>query len=40
VPRWWLPEQVIITGALPRTSVGKIDKQALRSRCRNPQQAS
>ena len=38
VPRWWLPEQVIITGALPRTSLGKIDKRELRERCRKPQQ--
>jgi fatty-acyl-CoA synthase len=31
VPRWWLPEEVRIVGALPRTSVGKIDKRALRN---------
>ena len=32
VPRWWLPEEVVIVDALPRTSVGKIDKRALRQR--------
>jgi fatty-acyl-CoA synthase len=30
VPRWWLPEQVVVTESLPRTSVGKLDKRALR----------
>jgi fatty-acyl-CoA synthase len=39
VPRWWLPDQVLITTELPRTSVGKIDKPKLRERCRKPQQA-
>jgi len=32
VPRWWLPEEVLVVEALPRTSVGKIDKRALRDR--------
>jgi fatty-acyl-CoA synthase len=31
VPRWWLPDRIRFTDALPRTSVGKIDKRALRS---------
>lgn len=31
VPKWWLPEQIVPTDALPRTSVGKIDKKSLRS---------
>ncbi|WP_084838823.1 long-chain-fatty-acid--CoA ligase [Williamsia sp. 1138] len=31
VPRWWLPEQIVPTDALPRTSVGKVDKKSLRS---------
>jgi fatty-acyl-CoA synthase len=30
VPRWWLPERVEVTAELPRTSVGKLDKRALR----------
>ncbi|TKG72867.1 long-chain-fatty-acid--CoA ligase [Prauserella endophytica] len=34
VPRWWLPEQVLVVDALPRTSVGKLDKRALRDRAR------
>ncbi|MGE0838478.1 long-chain fatty acid--CoA ligase [Pseudonocardia sp.] len=32
VPRWWLPDRVEFVDALPRTSVGKIDKRALRGR--------
>jgi fatty-acyl-CoA synthase len=31
LPRWWLPEHVWIVDGLPRTSVGKIDKKALRT---------
>ncbi|MBC3192763.1 long-chain-fatty-acid--CoA ligase [Pseudonocardia sp. C8] len=31
VPRWWLPEDVVTVGALPRTSVGKTDKRRLRA---------
>ncbi|MFO7190979.1 MULTISPECIES: long-chain fatty acid--CoA ligase [Thermocrispum] len=31
VPRWWLPERVIVVDSLPRTSVGKLDKKRLRS---------
>ncbi|MEV1293641.1 long-chain-fatty-acid--CoA ligase [Pseudonocardia sp. NPDC049635] len=31
VPRWWLPEDVVTVGALPRTSVGKTDKRRLRT---------
>jgi fatty-acyl-CoA synthase len=34
VARWWLPDAVIIVEALPQTSVGKIDKRALRDRPR------
>lgn len=30
VPRWWLPDRIAVVDALPRTSVGKIDKRALR----------
>ncbi len=31
VPRWWLPEDVVLVSALPRTSVGKTDKRRLRA---------
>ncbi|CAN5605635.1 hypothetical protein BH24ACT5_BH24ACT5_07290 [soil metagenome] len=30
VAKWWLPDAVVVTEAIPRTSVGKIDKLALR----------
>lgn len=30
VAKWWLPDAVVTTDAIPRTSVGKIDKRALR----------
>jgi acyl-CoA synthetase (AMP-forming)/AMP-acid ligase II len=28
--RWWLPERIEFTGAIPKTAVGKFDKVALR----------
>lgn len=31
VPRWWLPERIVVVEALPRTSVGKLDKKQLRN---------
>lgn len=31
VPRWWLPEDVLVVAELPRTSVGKTDKRRLRA---------
>ncbi|GEL22324.1 long-chain-fatty-acid--CoA ligase [Pseudonocardia sulfidoxydans NBRC 16205] len=31
VPRWWLPEEIVLVAALPRTSVGKTDKRRLRA---------
>ncbi len=31
VARWWLPERFTFVDALPKTSVGKIDKRALRA---------
>ncbi len=31
-PRWWLPERFAFLDALPKTSVGKFDKRALRAR--------
>jgi fatty-acyl-CoA synthase len=34
VPRWWIPERIAFIDALPTTTVGKIDKRALRERQR------
>lgn len=31
VPKWWIPSEVIFVDELPRTSVGKLDKKALRA---------
>jgi fatty-acyl-CoA synthase len=30
VPRWWLPDQVVVVDEIPKTSVGKLDKRGLR----------
>jgi fatty-acyl-CoA synthase len=32
VARWWLPERWAFVDAIPKTSVGKFDKKALRAR--------
>lgn len=32
VVRWWLPERWTFVDEIPRTSVGKYDKKAVRSR--------
>jgi fatty-acyl-CoA synthase len=32
VPRWWIPDAMVLVDEIPRTSVGKFDKRALRSR--------
>jgi fatty-acyl-CoA synthase len=32
VARWWLPERWAFIDEVPKTSVGKLDKKALRSR--------
>jgi fatty-acyl-CoA synthase len=32
VTRWWLPERIEVVSELPKTSVGKVDKQRLRER--------
>ncbi len=32
VAKWWLPEDVVLIDAVPKTSVGKFDKKALRER--------
>ncbi len=35
IPKWWLPDKVIVVEDLPKTSVGKINKRALRERYAN-----
>lgn len=30
VAKWWVPDRIEVVEALPRTSVGKIDKQRVR----------
>ncbi|MEB3765227.1 MAG: long-chain-fatty-acid--CoA ligase [Desulfurococcales archaeon] len=35
IPKWWLPDKVIVVEELPMTSVGKINKRALREKFRN-----
>ncbi|MET9199358.1 long-chain-fatty-acid--CoA ligase [Gordonia sp. NPDC003585] len=32
LPRWWIPDHIVVVDALPRTSVGKLDKRTLRER--------
>ena len=32
IARWWVPDAVVILPELPHTSVGKLDKRALRER--------
>jgi fatty-acyl-CoA synthase len=32
VPRWWVPDRVEVLDELPKTTVGKVDKQRLRAR--------
>ncbi|HWC32398.1 MAG TPA: hypothetical protein VG709_04645 [Actinomycetota bacterium] len=31
-PKWWIPDRVEVVDAIPKTSVGKFDKRALRAR--------
>ncbi len=35
IPKWWLPDKVLIVDELPKTSVGKINKRELRERYAN-----
>ena len=35
VAKWWLPDDVVIIDAVPKTSVGKYDKKVLRDRYRD-----
>jgi fatty-acyl-CoA synthase len=30
VPKWWLPDEVVVVDEIPKTSVGKLDKRGLR----------
>jgi acyl-CoA synthetase (AMP-forming)/AMP-acid ligase II len=32
ITRWMLPDYVVITGGIPKTSVGKFDKIAIRKK--------
>lgn len=32
VPRWWLPDEIVLVDEIPKTSVGKFSKKALRER--------
>jgi fatty-acyl-CoA synthase len=34
VPKWWLPDEIVLVLELPKTSVGKLDKKLLRQRFR------
>jgi fatty-acyl-CoA synthase len=34
-PKWWLPDAVVIVDAIPKTSVGKFQKSAIRERYRD-----
>jgi len=31
ISKWWIPERFIFVDQIPRTSVGKFDKKAIRS---------
>jgi fatty-acyl-CoA synthase len=35
VAKWWLPDDVVFIEQVPKTSVGKFDKKALRERFRD-----
>ena len=35
IPKWWLPDKVVVVEDLPKTSVGKINKRALREKYSN-----
>ncbi|BAN89757.1 long-chain fatty acid--CoA ligase [Aeropyrum camini] len=35
IPKWWLPDKVVLVDDLPKTSVGKINKRSLRERFAN-----
>jgi fatty-acyl-CoA synthase len=31
VAKWWLPDELVVVDEIPKTSVGKIDKKAIRA---------
>ena len=33
-PKWWVPDDIVLVGEIPKTSVGKFDKRALRDNAR------
>jgi len=35
IPKWWLPDKILIVEELPKTSVGKINKRIVREKYRN-----
>jgi len=35
VAKWWLPDDIVFIDAVPKTSVGKFNKRALRQRFRD-----
>ena len=35
IPKWWLPDKILVVEDLPKTSVGKINKRALREKYAN-----
>ncbi len=35
IPKWWLPDKVVLVEELPKTSVGKINKRVLREKFSN-----
>jgi len=35
IPKWWLPDKVVVVSDLPMTGTGKIDKKVLRDKYRD-----
>jgi fatty-acyl-CoA synthase len=35
MPKWWVPDKIIFLEEAPKTSTGKIDKKALKERCKD-----
>lgn len=38
--KWWMPDEIIFIEAVPKTSVGKFDKKALRDQFKDHQLAT
>ncbi len=36
-PKWWLPDEIVFLDAIPKTSVGKFDKKAIRASLKKQQ---